>query len=631
MKKILLTLFAAMLALPSLARDIEYPYEGQTLTYTVINEEAKTVRTKSGDYGSSAAGNEVSGNLVIPSQITDGDEIYEVIEIGNYAFRNCSGLTSITIPGSLTSIGQQAFRNCIGLTSITIPGSVTSIGELAFSGCSGLTSITIPESVTSIGQQAFSSCSGLTSITIPGPVTSISEWVFYDCSGLTSITIPGSVTSIGKMAFCGCSCLTSITIPENVTSIGEMAFRRCSGLTYAEFASIDALCSISFSDGEANPLNYAHKLYIDGKEVTSITIPESVSSIGNYAFRNCSGLTSVTIPESVSSIGEYAFCGCSGLTSITIPESVTEIGRYAFCDCSGLTSITIPESVKEIGLYAFYSCSGLTSITIPESVTEIKGSAFGDCRSLTAAILLPSEVKISESAFSNCNSNMKCAYSNTMDNPFSSDIHAIAFDRQTSIVDNYTIYGPGRKSILFVPYNETGEYAVRSTVTEIGAGAYSYLPNLKTIEIPNDVTSIGNNAFANCKALETVILPMKLETLGSAVFENSSKIKNVVFNGPTPVESTSDVFDSKVYEDATLYVRSGRQTLFMAVSPWKFFYNITDAAYSGVEDVIADFNEDAPCEVFNLNGVKVGESTDNLPSGIYIVRQGNNVKKIAVK
>ena len=275
-------------------------------------------------------------------------------------------------------------------------------------------------------------------------------------------------------------------------------------------------------------------------------------------------------------------------------------------------------------------CYGLTSITIPKSVTSIGIQAFGLCQRLTAAILLSSGVKIGEQVFYGCSSNLKCAYPNTMDNPFESDVHAIAFDRQTSIIDNYTIYGPERKSILFVPYNETGEYSVRSSVTEIGAGAYSYLPNLTTIEITNDVTTIGNRAFANCKALENVILPMKLETLGSAVFENSSS-KNVVFNGPTPVESTSDVFDSQVYEDATLYVRSGRQSLFMTVSPWKFFYNITDEAYSGVEDVIADFNEDAPCEVFNLNGVKVGENTDNLPAGIYVVRQGNSVEKIAVK
>ena len=523
MKKLLLTLLVAMLALSGFARDIVYTYEGKTLTYTVIDEEAKTVQTKAGD-GGSIPGNDVSGELVIPSQIKEGDEVYDVVKIGEYAFYKCSGLTSITIPESVTTIGEYAFYYCCGLTSITIPESVSSIGSYAFYYCSDLTSITIPESV-----------------------TAISDATFYYCSGLTSITIP-----------------------------------------------------------------------------------ETVTSIDSYAFFVCYGLTSITIPESVTTIGAAAFGECTDLTSITIPESVTTSGASAFEDCTGLTSITIPESVTTIGECAFKMCYGLTSITIPKSVTSIGIQAFGLCQRLTAAILLSSGVKIGEQVFYGCSSNLKCAYPNTMDNPFESDVHAIAFDRQTSIIDNYTIYGPERKSILFVPYNETGEYSVRSSVTEIGAGAYSYLPNLTTIEITNDVTTIGNRAFANCKALENVILPMKLETLGSAVFENSSS-KNVVFNGPTPVESTSDVFDSQVYEDATLYVRSGRQSLFMTVSPWKFFYNITDEAYSGVEDVIADFNEDAPCEVFNLNGVKVGENTDNLPAGIYVVRQGNSVEKIAVK
>ena len=585
MKKNLLFVLGMLIALPGFTRDIEYPYEGQTLTYTVIDEDAKTVQTKAG-WNDIYPGNKVSGNLVIPSQIKDGDEIYYVTEIADISFINCRNLTSVTIPESVTSIGTRAFDDCRSLTSITIPESVTSIGTRAFDDCSGL------------NYAEFASIEALCKIEfgdyMANPLYSAHK-LYIDGKEVTSVTIPESVEEIKASTFAGCSDLTSITMPEYViTSIGEYAFYNCSSLT-------------------------------------SITIPVFVTKIGKEAFRGCSNLTSITIPEYVTEIGDYTFEYCSSLTSITIPESVTSIGRGAFFECSSLTSITIPESVTSIGNLAFYWCSSLTSITIPESVTSIGNSAFYLCSSLTAAIILSPEVKIGEDVFGRHNGTFKCAYPNTMDNPFESDVHAIAFDPKSPIVDNYTIYGPGRKSVLFVPYNKDGDYAVPSSVTEIGAGAFSYLPNLKTVEIPNDVTSIGNNAFANCKTLETVILPMKLETLGSAAFANSSSIKNVVFNGPTPVESSSDVFDSQVYEDATLYVRSGRQTLFMAVSPWKFFYNITDEVYSGVENVIADFNEDAPCEVFNLNGVKVAESTVNLPAGLYIVRQGNAVKKIAVK
>ena len=248
-------------------------------------------------------------------------------KLGNYVFYDCSGLTSLTIPSSVTSIGYYAFKGCSGLTSLTIPSSVISISDYAFSGCSGLTNLTIPSSVISIGRGVFSNCSGLTSLTIPSGVTSIGYHAFEGCSGLTSLTIPSGVTSIGSEAFQGCCGLTSMTIPSGVTSIGYHAFYGCSGLT-------------------------------------SLTIPSSVTSIGEEAFLGCSGLTSLTIPSGVTSIGGRAFQDCSGLTSLTIPSSVTSIGGGTFSDCSGLTSLTIPSGVTSIGKCAFEGCSGLTSIYV---------------------------------------------------------------------------------------------------------------------------------------------------------------------------------------------------------------------------------------------------------------------------
>ena len=214
--------------------------------------------------------NEGASEIHIPSQIQYGNYTYVVDSIGDNAFNLCFGLTSITIPNSVTSIGDYAFSFCDDLTSISIPNSVTSIGEFAFSDCSGLTSITIPNSVTCVGLGAFDGC-----------------------SGLTSITIPNSVTSIGGGAFEGCSGLTSITIPNSVTSIGGGAFKYCSGLT-------------------------------------SITIPNSVTEINAWAFDGCKGLISITIPNSVTSIGYQAFFGCDALKSIRIPKSVTYIGEDAF-------------------------------------------------------------------------------------------------------------------------------------------------------------------------------------------------------------------------------------------------------------------------------------------------------------
>ena len=328
-----------------------------------------------------------------------------VTDIGYYAFVGCTNLTGVTIPNSVTSIGIYAFYNCTGLTSITIPNSVTSIDYAAFEGCTGLTSITIPDSVTSIGFGAFYWCTGLTSVTIPNSVTSIGNYAFSWCTGLTSVTIPNSVKSIGDYAFADCTGLTSITIPDSVTSIGGAAFSGCTGLT-----------SISVSDG--NPsydsrndcngiIETATNTLIAGCKNT--TIPNSVTSIGDYAFRNCTGLTSITIPDSVTSIGEEAFYKCTGLTSISVSDGNPSYDSRNDCNgiietgtntlIAGCKNTTIPNSVTSIGDYAFADCTGLTSITIPDSVTSIGHWAFSGCTSLQSVCFLGDAPMLGQSAF----------------------------------------------------------------------------------------------------------------------------------------------------------------------------------------------------------------------------------------
>jgi len=221
----------------------------------------------------------------------------------------------------------------------------TSIGGGTFEGCSGLTSVTIGNSVTSIGDYVFYYCSGLTSVTIPNSVTSIRSSAFRGCSGLTSVTIPNSVTSIGDFAFENCSGLTSVTIGNSVTSIGEYAFEYCSGLKKVIVKDIAAWCGIKFGGYNSNPLTYAKHLYSDeDTEITNLIIPNSVTSIGEYAFNGCSGLTSVTIPNSVTSIGKEAFYKCSGLTSVTIGSGVTSIGNRAFDGVDFPTVVSLIEN-----------------------------------------------------------------------------------------------------------------------------------------------------------------------------------------------------------------------------------------------------------------------------------------------
>ena len=287
----------------------------------------------------------------------------------------------IKFNGAVTQIGDDAFRNCSNLTTITIPDGVTKIGVAAFCDCSNLTSVTIGNRVTSIGEAAFCNCKSLTSVTIPDSVIEIGTKLFAYCSSLKSVVIGNSVNSIEASTFAYCTSLTSITIPDSVTSIKTIAFDSCSSLTafYGKFASEDNRCLVV--NGALNAFAPAG--------LTEYTIPDSVTSIGEAAFYSCESLTSITIPDSVTSIGYVAFRFCTSLTSVTIPDSVTSIGEAAFYHCESLTSVTIPDSVTSIEQHTFCYCSSLTSVTIGNGVTEIGWSAFVNCSSLIEVYCKP--------------------------------------------------------------------------------------------------------------------------------------------------------------------------------------------------------------------------------------------------
>ena len=317
----------------------------------------------------------VSGDIMIPAVVSNYYGTYKVTSIGDYAFYNCAGLTSVTIGNYVTSIGELAFRDCIGLTSIVISKFVKSIGGWAFEDCTSLTYMNMPDSLTSIGYAAFRNCSSLTSIEIPNTVTSIGNMAFSGCTGLTSVVVESGNRVYDSRKNCNAIIETATNtliygykktvIPNSVKSIGDAAFAGCTDLT-------------------------------------SIRIPNSVTSIGVMAFAYCSNLKSVTIPNSVTCIESISFFGCSSLKSINIPNSVTRIGNSAFQDCSSLTSIDIPDGITSIYWTTFADCSSLTSVTIPNSVTSIEDQAFVNCTALKSIYnYRKTPVKIGSTVFQN--------------------------------------------------------------------------------------------------------------------------------------------------------------------------------------------------------------------------------------
>ena len=463
--------------------------------------------------------------------VASGNKIYDSRENCNAVIESESnklllGCKNSVIPDNVTTIGKSAFDGCAGLSEINIPNSVTCIEEYAFSK-SGLKSVEIPSSITQLSKNAFNSCTNLTNVCLSNGVSAITEQLFASCTNLISVNIPNSVTEIGSAAFYGCKNLETITIPNSITNIGYDAFYGCNNLkivynnsklnisqgknnygyvayyansvikptdeTIGDYVfriidSVPTLIAYTGNDSEItlpedyNGENYAiaERVFRNNNKITNVIIPNSVTSIGNYAFYKCSELTSVTIGNSVTSIGDYAFCNCSGLTSVTIPNLVTSIGDSAFSSCSALTSVTIGNSVKSIGNYAFSSCSKLRVVYNYSSLSITAASSNHGYVGYYAKAIITSIDEIQGN---------------------------FVFRR---IIDVYTLVAyVGNEEVISLPENYNGKSY------SIGPSAFEGL-SIKSITIPECVTSIDSKAFYNCSKLKIVYNNSALQlTIGS--------------------------------------------------------------------------------------------------------------------
>ena len=303
-----------------------------------------------------------------------------VTSIGQYAFYYCINLTTADLSDNITEIGDYAFYYCQKLKIPNFPHNIQTIGEAAFQCCLELTELTIPDSVTSIGNRAFSTCQNMETLNFPAAENlkfdTIPSGCFNDCISLTTVTIPSGIEHLDSYAFKSCELLSSVDIPASVYEIGSGAFAFCSSLKELPLTN-----NVTTIGGEA----FSHS------GLTSFTIPDSITKIPNYCFRDCPDLVSVDIPGSVLEFGYSSFEGCTSLKSIVIPDSITIIPEFAFCGCTSLESVTIPDSITTIGNSAFTNCTSLTNLVIPDSVRSIGQLAFQETN--TKSITLPGSLE----------------------------------------------------------------------------------------------------------------------------------------------------------------------------------------------------------------------------------------------
>ena len=386
--------------------------------------------------------------LKAPKELRGGYSVKEGTRIiCNHAFFWCSSLSNIVVPNSVISIGDRAFSCCSSLSSIVIPDSVTDIGNDAFSHCSSLSSIVIPDSVTDIGNDAFSHCSSLSNIVIPDSVTSIGDYAFSGCSSLSNIVIPDSVISIGNGVFSGCLLLEYISIPKSVICLNKNPFSDWKGVLECLSPNFIYEDDVLFNKDKSKIVSFRNQ------KIESYIIPDSVTSIGDYAFSGCSSLSNIVIPDCVTDIGKCAFSHCSSLSNIVIPDSVTSIGNDAFLRCSSLSNIVISDSVTSIGNGAFLGCSSLSNIVIPDSVTSIGNDAFSDCSSLSSIVIPDSVTDIGNDAFSHCSYLSNIVIPNSVISIGDRAFWDCSFLSNIVISDSVTNIGNGAFHGCSLPYN----------------------------------------------------------------------------------------------------------------------------------------------------------------------------------
>lgn len=382
---------------------------------------------------------------------------------------------------------------------------VLGIADRAFENNDNIRSVYIPDIVISIGQYVFSGCDELTSVRFSANVFEISDGMFKNCSSLTSVTLPEGTVSIGTSAFENCYSLKSIYIPDSLTEIDYTAFAYCRSLEEVCINDLNVWLSIDFASASANPLGYAKYLCVDGEPLTDLVIPDGVSAIKRYAFANYDSLESVSMPLSLTEIGEYAFYGCDSLKGeIVVSSGVSKIMSYAFSGCGNITYVSFGDgsAIDTISNRAFYGCERLCGIELPEILKNIESYAFGDCRMLTEITVPRTVTHIGEYAFDGCVElrEITLPFVGTGGTSGTNRLFGIIFADSQSV--GYEAVDQNGKT-TYIPQTLT---KVTINGGEIYPDAFYGCTMIRNVVLNQDVTGIGDNAFNNCTSLGSVTI-----------------------------------------------------------------------------------------------------------------------------
>lgn len=552
------------------------------------------------------------------------------INVGTNAFSGCTGIEAVTVPdvaawlelsfansgaNPLNGIGRL-YIGSFPVSELVIPEGVEKIGKYQFIGAAWLKSLSVPASLKDIETDAFSNCNSLKRVriadlaaycgisvsgrscgplsyaeelyigdskkpvdelVIPSGVKKINSCVFSDFCGFGQLTIPGSVTEIDRLAFFGCCGLKEIVFSDGLKRIGNNAFSSCDALSDIHIPDIGSFSSIDF---EFNPLSLAENLFINGRLVTELVIPDGTKVIGQNAFKDFSPIKKVKIPDSVTSIGDSAFEGLRQLESIELPKNIEYIGSRAFAGCEKLKTITIPSSVKKMGLGVLYGCAGLESISIPfvgleadgnqnesfanlfaehiivpnplnkvENIPEklksviitggksIGYSAFCGCKDIISISLPATLTEIEGKAFYKCESLRYIDFESDLTNISADAFEETAFYNDISNWENGALY-MGGTLITVDPESVSGTYRIKSGTGFIAAGAFESCVRLKQIIIPDSVVFIGNSAFSNCTELVSINIPDGIENIEYKTFYGCKSLTDLII--PLSVKKIMD-------------------------------------------------------------------------------------------